>query len=216
MHSSSFLIELHYLPCIEYVSYIYHCKEIHIEKHENFLKQSYRNRCRIRGANKVEDLIIPVKKSGNKKITDVEIDYAQKWMGVHQRAIMSAYGKSPYFEYFAEDILQIFRKRHKWLFELNLELLTKCLALLRIDFRIYFTDSFDKLAKNVQIDLRGIISPKKEQCVSGGFKAVEYPQVFGNNFVENLSILDLLFCAANDAHRILKNSLDLDKNRIRL
>lgn len=212
----SILVDLHYLPCIEYISYIYHFKEIYIEKQENFVKQSYRNRCRIRGANKTEDLIIPVKHNQNRKIVEVEIDYGQKWLGVHQRAIMSAYGKSPFFEYFSEEIFDVFRKKHRRLFDLNLELLTKCLTMLRIDHTIYLTDSFDILPENAQIDLRGKISPKRKEISNPNFVTVQYPQVFGKNFVENLSILDLLFCAGKDAHEILERSLNFADGEIRL
>lgn len=209
----SILIELHYLPCIEYVSYIYHFNQVFLEKNESFEKQSYRNRARIRGANKVEELIVPVKHSRNQPIDDAEIDYNQKWMGVHQKAIMSAYGKSPYFEYFSEDIFAVYRKKHCKLWDLNMELLTKCLNLLRVKHTINFTENFDKLPKIDQIDLRGVIHPKIKNKASDNFVPVEYPQVFGNNFVKNLSVLDLLFCAAQDAHTVLGKSLTLGKDK---
>lgn len=213
VREQSILIELHYLPCIEYVSYIFQCNDVCIEKHESFEKQSYRNRARIRGANKIEELIVPVKHSRNQLITDAEIDYNQKWVGVHEKAIMSAYGKSPYFEYFSQDIIEVYRKKHCKLWDLNLELLTKCLDLLRIKHTIYFTENFDKLRKIDQIDLRGVIHPKIKNKENDKFVPVEYPQVFGNNFVKNLSILDLLFCAAQDAHIVLSKSLTLGKDK---
>ena len=206
MPKNSVLMELHYFPCIEYVSMIFHHREIVIEQHEHFVKQSYRNRCKIRGANKIEELIVPVRHTGKRMIRDIEIDYHQKWMGIHQRAILSAYGKSPYFEYFGEEISRTLRRKHRWLFDLNLELLTLCLQLLRIDHTINFTDRFDKVAKNDQIDTRGLIHPKKSSNQATNFKSVSYTQVFGNNFVDNLSVLDLMFCEGGNAHTILSNS----------
>ncbi len=206
MAKKPILVELHYFPCIEYVSQIYHSKEIIIERHEHFLKQSYRNRCKIRGANRIEDLIVPVKHTGSRTITDIKIDYQQKWLGIHKRAIMSAYGKSPYYEYFGEEILSILNKKHKWLFELNLELLTLCLDLLRIEYSINFTDHFDKVPKNDQIDIRGMIHPKNSKSQTTNFQSVSYPQVFGNNFVDNLSVLDLMFCEGANATTILAGS----------
>lgn len=207
MDQNSILIELHYFPCIEYVSQIYKYEEVVIERFENFEKQTYRNRCKIRGANKIEELIVPVKHSGKRHITDIEIDYNQKWLGVHQRAIMSAYGKSPFYEYFGEEILDVLCKKQKWLFDLNLEILTICLKFLRIRHTIKFTDHFDKVVKNDQIDIRGVIHPKKSSVEVTNFKSVKYPQVFGNNFDNNLSVLDLLFCAGGNAQEILSKSI---------
>ncbi len=206
MHKKSVLVELHYFPCIEYIAQIYHYGEVVIEKFEHFDKQSYRNRCRIRGANKIEELIVPVKHSGKRIITEIEIDHQQKWLGVHKRAIMSAYGKSPYYEHFGEEILYVLRKKHRWLYDLNLELMSLCLDLLRIEYSIKFTDHFDKVAKNDQIDIRGVIHPKKSSKDVTNYQSVSYHQVFGNNFVDNLSVLDLLFCEGINAKTILAGS----------
>ncbi len=207
MQNNSIIIELHYLPCIEYFGYLSKYKTVFIEKHEHYVKQSYRNRCSIRGANKIEDLIVPVKHKGKQLITDIEIDYHQKWLGTHTRAIMSAYGKAPFYEYFNEEFLNILRKRHKWLFDLNLELLTICLKLLRMEFEIKFTDDFDKLPKNDQIDVRGLIHPKRKDYEQTNYISFEYSQVFGNNFVGNLSVIDLLFCTGSQSLDIVKNTI---------
>jgi len=203
------LLELHYLPSIEYFSYIYHFDTIYIEAQENYQKQSYRNRCKIKGANKIESLIVPIQHRKYQKITDVKIDYNQKWMGVHKRAIMSAYGNAPFFDYFSQDLLGVYRVGYNKLFDLNMALLTKCLELLGIHREIKFTDSFDKSIKNSQIDARGVIHPKKSLGKPVKFRVVAYDQIFGSNFAANLSIVDLLFCVGNRSTDILKKSLQI-------
>lgn len=105
------IIELHYLPCIAWFSHISRFDSVIIDPKDPYDRQTYRNRCRIRGANKVEDLIIPVKSAGKILTKYAEIDYQQKWINHHRRAIVSAYGKAPYFEYFAPDILAIYEQR---------------------------------------------------------------------------------------------------------
>lgn len=213
MNDNSILIELHYLPCIEYFCQFLQYDEIYIEKHEIYTKQSYRNRCRIRGSNKIENLIVPIKHRGKQKITDIEIDYDQKWLGVHQRAIMSAYGKAAFYEHFGEEFLTILRKRYRWLFELNYELLSLCLKLLKLECQIKFTDRFENLHKNDQIDLRGEIHPKKRGTGMTNFTSFPYTQVFGSNFVENLSIIDLLFCYGNMSKGVLTKSIKKFENK---
>lgn len=207
MSSSTVLLELHYLPNIEYFCYLYYFEQILIEKQEHFQKQSYRNRCLIHGANKIESLIVPVKHGKNKCISEVEIDYDQKWIGVHINALKSAYGNSPYFEFFSQEIFDVIRKRHKKLFDLNFELLTKCLKLLGMEKEIKFTHSFDKLIKNTQIDARGLIHPKRASNQLAMFQPIEYEQIFGNNFAANLSIVDLLFCMGGESTDVIKKSL---------
>ena len=95
---SKVLIDLQYLPCTRFFSTLLQFDEIVLESHEHYVKQSYRNRCYILGANKVEMLIVPVV-DGNKKILvkDIQIDYQQKWPEIHWRTIKAAYGKSPFF-----------------------------------------------------------------------------------------------------------------------
>jgi len=202
------LTELHYLPGIEYFVNLLIAEEIIIEACENFQKQTYRNRCNILGANKIERLVIPVKHNINKiLIRDVHIDYTQRWSSVHWRAICSAYGKSPFFDYYVLDFENVFNKKHKFLFDFNLDLLTLCLKILKLNKKINFTTTYQSDDYNGQIDLRDTIKAKGNAINSPYFKAFPYIQNFGKHFVSGLSIIDLLFCEGNYAIDILKQSL---------
>jgi hypothetical protein len=110
-------IELHYLPSIEYFALINSSSEIDFEIHENFVKQTYRNRAQILGANGIEVLTVPIiHKSGQKQmIKDVKIDYSQDWLRRHIGGIRSAYGKAAFFEYFEPLILTIYAKKNIFL-----------------------------------------------------------------------------------------------------
>jgi hypothetical protein len=56
------------------------------------------------------------------------------------------------------------------------------------------------------LDLRSAITPKKlEQCHEL-YYPFTYNQVFGNTFVENLSLIDLVFCAGPEAAKIVRAS----------
>jgi len=201
------LIDLHYLPCTQFFSAMLEADEIRLEKNEYYVKQSYRNRCYILGANKVEMLIVPVI-DGNKKILvkDMRIDYQQRWYDIHWRTIKAAYGKSPFFEYFADYFQHTLQKKPAFLWDLNFELLTICLKLLQVNKTISLTKNYDKETDSSNFDMRGLITPKKGAETVILYEPVAYQQNFGNEFVPNLSVIDLLFCRGNQSLGILKKS----------
>ena len=128
------LIELHYFPSLAYFASLQGADEIMIERHEHFIKQTFRNRCRVQTAQGVQNLIIPVTSElsqGKTLITDIRIDYRQKWVNNHWRTIQSAYGKSPFFEFYHVEVQRALFKQHPFLYDLNFELLTICLKWLK-------------------------------------------------------------------------------------
>ena len=201
------LIDLQYLPSVQFFSTLLHFDEVRLESNEYYLKQSYRNRSYILGANKVEMLIVPVV-DGNKKILikDIQIDYQQRWPEIHWRTIKAAYGKSPFFEFFGDYFQQTLQKKPQFLWDLNYELLTICLKLLQINKTISLTESYEKDPENGVFDARGLINPKKGSESGLEYQPIAYQQNFGNEFVPNLSIIDLLFCRGNQSLGILKKS----------
>jgi hypothetical protein len=207
LDTQSVLIDLHYLPSLEFFSYILSYDEVILESKEYYTKQSYRNRCYVLGANKIEMLTIPIL-DGNKKtlIKDVKIDNNQRWQLIHWRTIKAAYGKSPFFEYYSDYFEGVFEKKHEFLWEFNFNMLTICLKLLRLNKTISQTESYEKSYGSIIFDARGQIIPKNIQECTDLYKPVVYQQNFGNEFVPNLSILDLLFCRGNQATEILKKS----------
>ncbi|GGD56989.1 hypothetical protein GCM10011514_21370 [Emticicia aquatilis] len=210
LDTQSVLIDLQYLPSIEFFACIQSFSEIILECNENYIKQSYRNRCYILGSNKTEMLIVPVV-DGNKKILikDMKIDYSQRWNINHWRTISAAYGKSPFYEFYSDYFRNIYDKKHTYLWDLNLEMLTMCLKLLRVSKTIRQTEVYEKEANSTVFDARNLINPKKVSDSSQFYLPSPYQQNFGNEFVPNLSIIDLLFCRGNQATEILKKSMSI-------
>lgn len=200
------LIEAHYFPSIEYFVNILEHKSVRVEAWETFQKQSYRNRCRILAANKVDVLSVPITNSGGGVlIRDVKMDNSQKWSNHHWRAIQSAYGKAPFYEYYSDYFHNVLFKKQEFLFDLNIELLTVCLKLLGLSREIQLTEQYEKNINEEITDLRSQIHPKRTDNTLIR-KWEPYQQIFGSNFVNNLSILDLLFCEGTNALGVLRKS----------
>jgi hypothetical protein len=202
------LLDLQYLPNILYFSLLAKADKIIIEKNENFVKQTYRNRTHILTPNGIDVLSVPIIGSQKKiKIDKIKIDHSQKWVNRHWRAIKSAYGKAPFFEYYAYYIQKEMEANYETLFELNLNLLTKCITFLQIDTPIEFTSSYEKKTPPSIYNYRSVIHPKKTFHSFLNIKTISYTQVFSHNFVQNLSILDLLFSEGPNSRTVINKQI---------
>lgn len=129
-----------------------------------------------------------------------------KWRNNHWRTIESAYRKAPYFDFYAGELREILYQDHKLLLNLNLDLLSFCLKNLRIQKNITVTDRYENHLEGSSFDLRSIIQQKTDSSERNYYLPKKYYQVFGNEFVENLSIIDLLFCEGPRATEIIQAS----------
>ena len=143
-HFGAAVLSTAYFPPVEYFFAVAHSDRVLIEQHEAYQKQSWRNRCRILAAAGPEDLSIPVVKEErlSRPIRDIRIDYGEPWLQHHVRAFAAAYNHSAYYEYYAGDLLPILERRPVFLFDLNMALLEKLMALLGLDTPISLTDRF--------------------------------------------------------------------------
>ncbi|HRJ28720.1 MAG TPA: WbqC family protein [Cyclobacteriaceae bacterium] len=199
------LIEPHYLPTIAWFSTVLKHDAIILEKHEHFVKQSFRNRCAILTTNGIQTLTVPVTgKHGKVALKDVKIDYTQKWLNNHWRTITSAYRNAPFFEHYADDLHDNLFKQQTFLYDLNYNLLTMCLGWLRIQLPIQETSVYEKTPKVQIADLRNCLSAKKDETLDKYYQPIPYTQVFGKAFVKHLSIIDLIFCQGPEARQFVE------------
>ena len=110
-----------YLGPVEwYRQFMVHPSEVAIEVMESFPKQTYRNRCTITTPDGALTLSVPVKRADSKQLTrDVEISYQQRWQHQHWIALVSAYKRTPYFDYYADFFRPFYEKETKFLVDLN-------------------------------------------------------------------------------------------------
>lgn len=92
-----------------------------IEVQETFPKQTCRNRTTILSpAGEPIVLSVPVQKVEHKQLTrDIEISNQQRWQHQHWNAILSAYKKTPYFDYYADFIRPLYEREWRFLLDLN-------------------------------------------------------------------------------------------------
>lgn len=202
------IIENQYLaPIIVYKNSI-KSKYIILEQYERWQKMSFRNRCTIAAANGLIDLSIPIVGGRNNReiIKDVKIDNMLNWQKIHWRGITSAYNRSPWFEYYAEELLRFYNTRYTYLWDWNTALMYWVFEKLNVDVKLTFTVSFEMNYSDVDIvDYRNRIMPKNILKYAGDCPV--YNQVFENRlgFRPNLSIIDLLFCEGKNASVLLNS-----------
>lgn len=191
-----------YFPSISQYVAMAQAEKITFEVEDNFQKQTNRNRMYIYSANGLQMLNIPVKHAAtaHQKYKDVQIEYAFNWQKQHLKSLEASYRTSPYFEYFEDDIRPIFEKKQLFMMDLNfqiMEILSDCLAL---PLSFSKTEEYFKNPAN-SADLRPLVNGKKD---SSTFE--KYVQVFDEKygFINNLSILDLLFNEGRHAVDYLK------------
>lgn len=183
-----------------------------MEQHEHFLKQTYRNRCVIATTQGVQTLTVPVEAPvgegvalSKTEIKDVRISNHGKWRTEHWNALQSAYGESPFFEFYEDDIRPFFENRWEYLLDFNMAITEKMCELLDIHPHITLTESYQNSlpfgeGRGGALDFRTVIHPKHPQ-EDTDFSPKPYYQVYKERFgfLPNLSILDLLFNMGNEA-----------------
>ena len=172
-----------------------------IEQHENFVKQTYRNRMIIATANGPQALTIPTTHGTSLSIKDIRISDHANWRHVHWNALASAYGESPFFPYYQDDLRPFFEKKYEFLFDFNMEITHKMIELLDIRPHLSLTAHYlqgDELKDFC--DYRESIRPK-HPLPDADFVPHRYYQVYEHKlgFLPNMSILDLLFNEGNES-----------------
>lgn len=190
------LLSTTYFGPVQWYQKLYRHEEVEIEQWESFQKQTYRNRCLIATTQGIQALTVPVERSEGKKegtIRDVRISDHGNWRHLHWNALMSAYGESPFFEYYQDDIWPFFEKRWESLFDFNEAIREKMCELLDIQPKVSSTINYKQSTIN-EIDFRSAINPK-HPLPDSDFEPKPYYQVYQqkHGFLPNLSILDLLF-----------------------
>ena len=205
------LLSSAYLAPVRYYAHLYTAPHAVIETCDNYVKQTYRNRCLIAGPNGVQALTVPIEKPalGKAAMRDIRISDHGNWRHLHWNALQSSYERSPFFEYYADDLRPFYERRIEFLLDFNEGLQQTILNLLDLSPTILHTDAYLAAPSEEMLDLRELISPKRPWQEDTTFTPHPYYQVFSHKhrFQADLSIVDLLFNMGPEARIILKKSL---------
>jgi hypothetical protein len=186
------IIPASYGPGLELIRFLKGKEEICIGAGMPYQKGTNLSRMRILSASGPLLLSIPVRKfAKNSPLSDIRIDYLQKWQNQHWRSLFSAYGKSPYFDYFKEELETLYAQRCEHLAVFNSEILSWTLKQYFPKMKIQVNLSAGQ--ESLLAEAATSLPPESENGVlKPDFR---YRQVFGSEFVTGLSALDHLFCA---------------------
>lgn len=180
-----------YFPSISQYAAMLQAETITFEMEDNFQKQTNRNRMYIYSPNGVQMLNIPVKhsKTVHQKYKEIKIENAFGWQKNHFKSLEAAYRTSPFFEYFEDDFIPIFEKKHTFMMDLNFEIFEIINDCLGVELPFSKTEEYFHEATNFT-DFRHLANGKKDTFINESYTQV-FDEKFG--FLPNLSILDLLF-----------------------
>ena len=186
-----------YLPSIRYMAWMAAQNEVAFVKTNNYQKQTYRNRTEIYGPNGKLKLTIPILHKKNQKHqldSEVEIYQESSWQKIHWKSLESSYRSSPFFEFYEDDLYPFFHQTHRRLMDLNISLIKKIFSLIDIELVIKNTKEIN--------EFRELLNAKNKLV----YKTPIYNQVFNSKhgFINNLSILDLIFNLGPDSNSYLK------------
>lgn len=181
-----------YFPSIAHFVAMANANDIVFEVEDNFLKQTYRNRTYIYAANGKLALNIPVihTQKNRQQYKDVKIFNEEKWQDHHWKSLLSAYRTSPFFEYYEDELRPLFEEKINFILDFNFKCFETICDCLQLELNTSKTNVFEKNIENTE-DFRYLVNAKKDYL-----KPFEtYNQVFQekHGFINNLSILDLLF-----------------------
>ena len=202
------VIEAQYFAPSILFKHLYKHTHVVFDQYENFQKTGFRNRCRVAGADGSILLSVPLLGGRDqKKLTkDILIDNRSLWQEQHWKTIVSCYNRSPWFEFYRDELNEIYTRPFDLLMEWNLVCFRWAIYKLELNVAVSLSDMWHKEYDSENwVDWRDKLS---QESIHVNFpEAPVYTQVFGDRtgFIPHLSILDLLFCEGKNAGVILKS-----------
>jgi len=221
-----------FLPWQGYFALIDYVDEFIFLDNVQFDKRSWQQRNYIKLENKKKIFTIPVisKNKLDQKINEVKIDYNNFKVEKFLMLIKHSYKKSSYFELYYEKIQKILSKNHLYLSKINQDLIIDICSMFNIKTKFYNTSSMLLSNELKKTDLLSEICKMKKctQYIStygassymGGmskfpgtnikinyfeYENKMYNQI-GDQFIPNLSILDLLFNEGPHSLEIIRDN----------
>lgn len=197
-----------YLAPIAHFALWLEAKEPVLEAHCHFQKKTYRNRCTLLSANGSIDLSVPIQHCAQwpQLTREARISYDTAWQKLHWKTIESAYNRSPYFEFYRDELEPFYLRKEDFLWDWNLKWMNTMWMLLGIRQSIETSREYCGSGHAPFTDFRSLAVPKNNTCLR---KMENYRQVFAEkiDFQANLSILDLLLNKGPESAAYLRRAI---------
>ncbi|WP_431215713.1 WbqC family protein [Puia sp. P3] len=138
---------------------------------------------------------------------DVRIADAQPWQAQHWKTIVSCYSRSPWFEFYKDELEILYKTRYEALMDFNRACFEWVVKRLRLPVEISLTESYKPAySSEEEVDWRGRFSPGRRVQLDE-VSPVRYRQVFEERtgFIPGLSVLDLIFCTGKEAIKYIRS-----------
>lgn len=189
------LLSSFYFGSVEHYRLLAQHRRAIVDTGEHYVRQSYRTRTSLVGPNGRQDLRVPIAHDHGRKMPmrEVRVSYAETWPQQHLHAIRSAYGNSPWFIHYFDDLEQLLLARHERLIDLNRATLDLGLRWLGLSASIEIASEYIEEPSSDTIDFRTCLHPKKD-LPSAVAPVHSYSQVFTTRFgfVPRQSVIDLV------------------------
>lgn len=209
------IIQPSYLPWLGFFEQLWRSDVFVFYDDVQFDKNGWRNRNRIKTAQGIQWLSVPVHVALGEKINAVKIDNSTNWKKKQLRTIEIAYSKTPYFDKYFQIIETILLQDWCLLTDLNISLIKEISKVLGIERNILLSSEMNiseggktgrlvNICKSLGADLfyegsKGSSYVEEDVFLKNGIR-VEYQnydhpiykQWYGD-FIPYLSIIDLLF-----------------------
>lgn len=182
-----------YFGSISYFAALYHAPEIVIEACEHYVKQTRRTRCTIATDQGPMTLSVNVEKGNKLKmpIREVRLSPHNDWPRLHLHALATYYGQSPFYEYYIDDLREVFLHGHDGtLFGMNEALRQHLCREIGFEPNVRYSDEWMGPAAALPSLL---IEPYYQIATVSGRQP----------FMPDMSILDLLFNMGPEAIAVL-------------
>lgn len=195
------IIDLQYFHSINAFKTLIKSKHIVFEQYGRHQKMGFQNRCRIAGANGLLQLTVPLEggRDQHAVFRDLRICNRERWQRIHWRSIHSAYRRSPWFEFFEDELRILYETKVEYLLDWNLSCFDWVNRALGLNLTYSLSESWQPDPPAGFTDHRNAFRPAG---LSTGYPpAPTYPQVFADKhgFIPNLSLPDLVFCTGRKA-----------------
>lgn len=219
-----------FLPWIGYFDLIDQADAFVFLDNVDFTKQSWQQRNRIKTANGVQWLTVPILWRGHsgQKILDVKINQAYKYKEKHIKTITQSYCKAPFFNLYVEEFSNIFVEPYQKICKLNIDLIVWLCKKLGMETTFIRSSELeingDKVERLINIcrafDADCYLSPPGSreyieennlfisnniELMYHNFQHPHYSQLHGD-FVPYLSVIDLIFNEGPNSLDIIRNA----------